>query len=161
MQEILSSALQETQKTPNLSSEQPQTPKKTLKPVGNDTGLNPNYFQNIFMKKMEAIKAFTKSTEKKFEELENALIGSSHRNSLNCSDNSLLVVDLKAQICTLENLVMEKDAIIDFLLKQKQEVHEISKKEIISAKTKNDISKESEHSRDKKTELLFIKSERH
>ena len=77
-------------------------------------------------------------------------MGSSHRNSLNCSDNSLLVVDLKAQICTLENLVMEKDAIIDFLLKQKQEVHEISKKEIISAKTKNDISKESEHSRDKK-----------
>ena len=65
LQEILSSALQETQKTPSLSSEQPQTPKKAQKPVGNDTGLSPNSFQNIFMKKMEAIREFTKSTEKK------------------------------------------------------------------------------------------------
>ena len=53
------------------------------------------------MKGMEAIKAF----EKKFEELENALKGSSDWKRLNCSDKSPLVVNLfKSRISSLEKL---------------------------------------------------------
>ena len=39
---------------------------KTLKTVGNNTGLNLASFLKMFLKKMEAIKAFKKSPGRKF-----------------------------------------------------------------------------------------------
>lgn len=57
------------------------------------------------MKGMEAIKAFTRPAEKKFEELENALKASSDWKRLNCIDKSPLVVNLfKSRISSLEKL---------------------------------------------------------
>lgn len=57
------------------------------------------------MKGMEAIKAFTRPAEKKIEELENALKGSSDWKRLNCIDKTPLVVNLfKSRISSLEKL---------------------------------------------------------
>ena len=50
--------------------EVPHTPKRLLRPTEKDTTHNFNFFQNIFMKELEAIKDFTKSVERKVEEFE-------------------------------------------------------------------------------------------
>ena len=50
--------------------EVPHTPKRPLRPTEKDTTHNFTFFQNIFMKELEAIKDFTKSVENKVEEFE-------------------------------------------------------------------------------------------
>ena len=73
---------------------------------------------------MEEIKRFTKPTERKFEELEMALQNISGKNNVNYSNNEnspLLLEILKNRISSLEKELIEKDAIINFLLKQKSE----------------------------------------
>ena len=51
------------------------------------------------------------------------------KKQVKCSDNSLLVVELiKSSISDLKMVVIEKDGVIGFLHKQKQETYEISTK---------------------------------
>ena len=75
------------------------------------------------MKELETIKAFTKSFEMKFEELEKAIIGLSEPRVSNCNERSLTVELLKNRVSTLKKFLSEKDAIINFLLKQNEENH--------------------------------------
>ena len=75
---------------------------------------------------MEEIKRFTKSTKRKFEELEMALQNISGKNNANCSNNEnspLLLEILKNLISNLKKELIEKDAIINFPLKQKNETN--------------------------------------
>ena len=74
---------------------------------------------------MKEIKQFTKSTERKFEELEMAHQNISGRNNVIYSDNEnsvLLLEILKNCISNLEEELIEKDAIIN-ILKQKNETN--------------------------------------
>ena len=57
---------------PELPSAQPPTPKRPVKHPGDECTHNLVLFQNL-LKEMEETKRFTKSTERKFEELEMAL----------------------------------------------------------------------------------------
>ena len=75
---------------------------------------------------MEEIKLFTKSTERKFEELEMALQNISGENNVNYSSNEnspLILKILKNRISNLEKELIEKDATINFLLKHKNETN--------------------------------------
>ena len=75
---------------------------------------------------MEEIKRFTKSTERKFKELEMTLQNISMKNNPNYNNNEnspLLLEILKNCISNLEKEVREKEAIINFLLKQKSETN--------------------------------------
>ena len=70
---------------------------------------------------MEEIKGFTKSTEQKFAKLEIALQDISKKNNANYNNNEkspLLLEILKNHISNLEKQLIEKDAIINFFLKQ-------------------------------------------
>ena len=79
------------------------------------------------MKELEPIKDFTKSVEKKFEELEKVIIVLSEPKVSNCNMNSSLTVEfLKNQVSTLKKLLIKKDAIINFVLIQNKEIHESS-----------------------------------
>ena len=86
LSEFTSAIFQETQKTPTISLEVPHTPKRPLKPTEKDTTHNFTSFQNIFTKELEAIKDFTKSVDRKFEELEKGIIGLSEPKVSNCND---------------------------------------------------------------------------
>ena len=111
--ELTSTIFHKTQKTPDISLEVPHTPKRPLKPTEKDTTHNFTSFQ------LETIKDFTESVERKFEELEKAIIGLSERKVSNCNESSSLTVELlKNRVSTLEKLLLEKDAIVNFLLKQ-------------------------------------------
>ena len=71
------------------------------------------------MKELQAIKDFTKSVERKFAELEKAIKDLSEPKVSNCTESSSLTVELlKNRVSTVEKLLIEKDAIINFLLKQ-------------------------------------------
>ena len=75
---------------------------------------------------MEEIKRFTKSNERKFEKLEMALQNISGKNNVNDSNNEnspLLLEILKNRISNLDQELTEKDAIINFLLKQENEAN--------------------------------------
>ena len=77
------------------------------------------------MKELQAIKDFTKSVERKFEELEKAIKDLSETKVSNCTESSSLTVELlKNRVSTLGKLLIEKDAIINFQLKQNKENHE-------------------------------------
>ena len=82
-------------KTPDISLEVPHTPERPLKPMEKDTTHNFTFFQDIFMKKLEVIKYFTKSAEGKFEELEKAIIGLSESKFSKCNGSFSLTVELK------------------------------------------------------------------
>ena len=72
------------------------------------------------------MKRFRKLTERKFEELEIALQNISGKHNVNYSNNEnspLLLEILKKCISNLEKELIEKDAIINFLLKQKNETN--------------------------------------
>ena len=72
------------------------------------------------------MKRFTKLTERKFEKLEMAFQNVSGKNNVNYSNNqnSLLLLEiLKNCISNLEKELIEKYAIINFLLKQKNETN--------------------------------------
>ena len=74
------------------------------------------------MKEMEEIKQFTKSTERKLEEPEMALLKISRKKHVNYIENSMLLLELlKNHIYSLEKVLMGKDSIMGFLLKQKSE----------------------------------------
>ena len=125
--ELTSAIFRETGKTPGSPLEVPHTPKRPLKPTEKDTTHNSTSFQNFFMKELEAIKDFTKSVERKFEELEKAIIGLSEPKVSNCNGSSSLTVELlKNRVSTLEKLLISKEAILNFLLKQNKENHESS-----------------------------------
>ena len=75
---------------------------------------------------MEEIKRSTKSTEPNFEELKMALqnISGKNRNYQNNENFPLLLEILKNCIFNVEKELTEKDAIINFLLKQKSETND-------------------------------------
>ena len=101
--ELTSTIFHKTQKTSDISLEVPHTPKRPLKPTEKDTTHNFTSFQNIFMKELETIKDFTKSVERRFEELEKGIIGLSERKISNCNESSSLTVELlKNRVSTLE-----------------------------------------------------------
>ena len=85
--------LRKSLSTPERPSAQPLTPKKPVKHPGDKCTHNLVLFQNL-LKEMEEIKLFTKSTERKFEELEMALQNISGENNVNYSsnENSLLLL---------------------------------------------------------------------
>ena len=125
--ELTSTIFHKTQKTPDISLKVPHTPKRPLKTTEKGTTHNFTSFQNIFMNELETIKDFTKSIEKKFGELEEAIIGLSETKISNCNESSSLTAELlKNRVSALEKLLIEKDAIINFLLKQNKENHENS-----------------------------------
>ena len=119
-----SSFLLKSLSTPELRSDQPLTPKRPVTHPGNECTHNLVLFQNV-LKEMKEIKQFTKSTERKFEELEMAHQNISGRNNVIYSDNEnsvLLLEILKNCISNLEEELIEKDAIIN-ILKQKNETN--------------------------------------
>ena len=61
----------ETQETPLLPSDLSVTPSQQIKSVYNNNTQSFISLQNMFLKKIETMKNFTKSVEKKFEEIEN------------------------------------------------------------------------------------------
>ena len=72
------------------------------------------------------MKRFRKLTERKFEELEIALQNISGKRNVNYSNNEnspLLLEILKNCISNLKKELTEEDAIINFLLKQKNETN--------------------------------------
>ena len=151
--ELTSTIFHKTQKTPDISLEVPHTPKRPIKPTEKDTTHNFTSFQNIFMKELETIKDFTKSVERRFKELEKAIIGLLERKISNCNESSSLTVELlKNRVSTLEKLLIEKDAIINFLLKQNKENHESSLTETNSTKIKQSVSKQLQQPLKKKNE---------
>ena len=116
--------LRKSLSTPELSSAQPPTPKRPVKHPGDERTHNLVLFQSL-LKEMEEIKRFTKLTERRFEELEMALqnlSGKSNANYNNNENSPLLLEILKNRISSLEKH-LEKDAIINFLLKQKSETN--------------------------------------
>ena len=138
--------------------EVPHTPKRPLKSTEKDTTYNFTSLENIFMNELEAIKDFTKSVEKKFEELEKAIIGLSEPKVSNCNESSSLTVEnLKNRVSTLEMLKIEKDAIINFLLKQNKENHESSLTEADSIKIKQSVSEQLQQPFEKKNESQIKK----
>ena len=117
--------LRKSLSTPGLPSAQPLTPKKPVKHPGDKCTHNLVLFQNL-LNKMEEIKRFTKSNERKFEKLEMALQNISGKNNVNDSNNEnspLLLEILKNRISNLDQELTEKDAIINFLLKQENEAN--------------------------------------
>ena len=71
------------------------------------------------MKELAAIKDFTKSAERKFEELEKAIIDLSEPKVSNSNESSSLTLELlKNRVPTFEKLLIGKFAIINLLLKQ-------------------------------------------
>ena len=94
---------------------------------------------------MEEIRRFTKSTERNFEELEMALqniSGKNNANFYNDENSPLLLEILKNRISNLEKELIEKDAIISFLLKQKSETNNTSS--VNKTATENDEILETE-----------------
>ena len=95
---------------------------------------------------MEEIKRFTRSTERKFEELEIALqniSGKNNANYNNTKNSPLLLEILKNRISNLEKELIEKDVIVNFLLKQKSETNN-NTSPINKAATENDEILETE-----------------
>ena len=79
------------------------------------------------LKEMETMKHFTKSVEKKFEEIENFITSLSVNNhglgtpekEKKCEREYPLVVDILKSRVSLEKQLAEKGAIIDFFLNKK------------------------------------------
>ena len=137
--------LQKSLSTPELPSAQPPTPKRPVKHPGDECTHNLVLFQNL-LKEMEEIKRFTRSTERKFEELEIALQNISGKNNANYNNTKkspLLLEILKNRISNLEKELIEKDAIVNFLLKQKSETNN-NTSPINKAATENDEILETE-----------------
>ena len=84
---------QEPQKSLDILLEAPHTPKRTLKPTEKDITHNFTSFQIKFMKEIEAIKDFTKSVERKFEELEKAIVGLLEPKVPNWNESSSLTAE--------------------------------------------------------------------
>ena len=138
----------ETQQTPLLPSDLSVTPRRPIKSVYNDNTQSFISLQNMFLKEIETMKNFTKSVEKKFEEIENFITSLSVNNhSVGTPEKEsereypLIVELLKSRVSTLEKQLAEKDAIIDFLLNQKVQ-NEIDNTTFISKVSNSDIQRE-------------------
>ena len=95
----------------------------------------------------------TKLVDRKFEEHEKAIIVLSQPKVSNYNESSFLTVELsKNRVLTFEKLLIEKDAIINFLLKKNKENHESSLTEIDSTKIKQLISEQLQQPLEKKNE---------
>ena len=139
--------------------EVPHTPKRRLKPSEKDTTHNFTSFQNIFMKELAAIKDFTKSAERKFEELKKAIIDLSEPKVSNSNESSSLTHELlKNRVSTFEKLLIEKFAIINLLLKQKKN-HESFLAKADSTKIKQSVSEQLQQPLEKKYESAIKKKE--
>ena len=118
---------------------------RPVKHPGDECTHNLVLFQNL-LKEMEEIKRFTKLTERKFEKLEMALQNISGKSNVNYSNNenslSLLEI-LKNCIFNLEKELIEKYAIINFLLKQKNETNN-NRSSVNKTVTENDEIVETE-----------------
>ena len=155
--------LRKSLSTPELPSAQPPTPKRPVKHPGGECTHNLLLFQNL-LKEMEEIKRFTKSTERKFEELEMALQNISGKNNGNYNNNensTLLLEILKNRISNSEKELIEKDAIINFLLKQKSQTNDNTSSvnktvtendEILTERGNSSPSSNSEQKRETQTE---------
>ena len=152
--ELRSAIFRETQKTAEPSLEVPHTPKRPLKPTETDATDNVTSFQNIFMKELEAIKDLTKSVDRKFEEPEKAIIGLSEPNRKTQIER---VEILKNRLLTLEKLLIEKDAILSFLLKHNRENHKSSLAKADSAEIKQSVSEQLQQPLNNKNEFPIKK----
>lgn len=83
--------LRESLSTSEIPSGQASTPKRQVKHLEGDCMHNLAYFQKCFMRQMEEIKQFPKSSEQKFGELEMALSNISEKNRVNYIENSQLL----------------------------------------------------------------------
>ena len=104
----------------------------------------------MFLKEIETIKNFTKSVEKKIEEIENFIsslsvnnhsVGSPEKEKESERECPLVVELLKSRVPTLEKQLAEKDAINDFLLNQKVQ-NEIDNTTFISQVSNSDIQRD-------------------
>ena len=104
----------------------------------------------MFLKEIETMKNFTKSVEKKFEEIENFItslsvnnhsVGTPEKEKESEREYPLVVELLKSRVSTLEKQLAEKDAIIDFLLNQKVQ-NEIDNTTFISKVSNSDIQRD-------------------
>ena len=102
------------------------------------------------MKEIETMKNFTKSVEKKFEEIENFItslsvnnhsVGTPEKEKESEREYPLVVELLKSRVSTLEKQLAEKDAIIDFLLNQKVQ-NEIDNTTFIRKVCNSDIQRD-------------------
>ena len=143
----LETVIPETQQTPLLPSDLSVTPRRPIKSVYNDNTQSFISFQNMFLKEIETMKNFTKSVEKKFEEIENFItslsvnnhsVGTPEKEKESEREYPLVVELLKSRVSTLEKQLAEKDAIIDFLLNQKVQ-NEIDNTTFISQVSNSDI----------------------
>ena len=104
----------------------------------------------MFLKEIETMKNFTKSVEKKIEEIENFItslsvnnhsVGTPEKEKESEREYPLVVELLKSRVSTLEKQLAEKDAIIDFLLNQKVQ-NEIDNTTFISQVSNSDIQRD-------------------
>ena len=104
----------------------------------------------MFLKEIETMKNFTKSVEKKFEEIENFItslsvnnhsVGTPEKEKESEREYPLVVELLKSRVSTLEKQLAEKDAIIDFLLNQKVQ-NEIDNTTFIRKVCNSDIQRD-------------------
>ena len=132
----------ETQQTPLVPSDLLVTPRRPIKLVYNDNTQSFISLQNMFLKEIETMKNFTKSVEKKIEEIENFITSLSVNNhSVGTPEKEKESESLKSRVSTLEKQLAEKDAIIDFLLNQKVE-NEIDNTTFISKVSNFDIQRD-------------------
>ena len=82
----------------------------------------------MFLKEIEKMKNFTRSVEKRFEEIRNFItslsannhsVGTPEKEKENEREHPLVVELLKSRVSALEKQLAEKGAIIDLLLNQK------------------------------------------
>ena len=134
----------ETQQTSLLPFDFSVTPRRPIKSVYNDKTQSFVSLQNMFLKETETLKNFTKSVEKKFEEIEYFIISLSVNNhsvgTRECRYPSVVEL-LKSRVSKLEKQLAEKYAIIDFLLNQKVQ-NKINNTTFISKVSNSDIQRD-------------------
>ena len=80
----------------------------------------------------------------------------------NCNESSSLTVKLlKNRVSTFEKLLIEKDAIINFLLKQNKENHESYLAKADSAKINQSVSEQLQQPLEKKNDSSIKKGKLH
>ena len=107
---------------------QPQTPKRLMKPVVDDLTIHSISCQNTFPKEKERFQNFSKSV-KRFEEIDNVLadISSKHHHSHSQVWDSKWVVELfKTRLSTWEKQLIEKKCNHRFSFKEKNKNFETS-----------------------------------
>ena len=110
---------QDIQTTPLLHSHNKKTPKRPSKNTDDVSSHSSIPFQNTFKKEMESFKTFTQAVERKFEQLEKVILDLSTKDKQSHRKERDLVTELlKNRISALEKHLIDKDAIINFLLQK-------------------------------------------